>query len=88
VPLLRARMTADDLLEVEGLQPELPQRPRVILDDDIEAPDDDRVRARISDAIRSRVRPNPIAGPIRRPRATRNRSTDFTCPRPCGWNRL
>jgi S-DNA-T family DNA segregation ATPase FtsK/SpoIIIE len=60
VPLLRARMTADDLLEVEGLQPELPQRPRVILDDDIEAPDDDRVRARISDAIRSRVsRPDP-----------------------------
>jgi S-DNA-T family DNA segregation ATPase FtsK/SpoIIIE len=33
----------------------------VDLDDDLEAPDDDRVRARISDAIRSRVRrPNPV----------------------------
>jgi S-DNA-T family DNA segregation ATPase FtsK/SpoIIIE len=45
----------------DALQPELPQRPGAILDDDIEAPDDDRVRARISDAIRSRVRrPNPV----------------------------
>jgi S-DNA-T family DNA segregation ATPase FtsK/SpoIIIE len=47
-------------IEADALQPELPQRPGAILDDDIEAPDDDRVRARISDAIRSRVRrPNP-----------------------------
>jgi hypothetical protein len=51
---------ADDLLEADSLQPELPHRAQVDLDDDIEAPDDDRVRARISDAIRSRVRrPNP-----------------------------
>jgi S-DNA-T family DNA segregation ATPase FtsK/SpoIIIE len=46
---------------LDALQPELPRRPDAILDDDIEAPDDDRVRARISDAIRSRVRrPNPV----------------------------
>jgi S-DNA-T family DNA segregation ATPase FtsK/SpoIIIE len=58
--LLRPRMTEDDLIEVDGLEPELPQRAQLHLDDDIEAPDDDRVRERISDAIRSRVRrPGP-----------------------------
>jgi S-DNA-T family DNA segregation ATPase FtsK/SpoIIIE len=60
MPLLRSRHTEDDLYPLDALQPELPRRPDAILDDDIEAPDDDRVRARISDAIRSRVRrPNP-----------------------------
>ena len=59
--LLRSRQWDEDLAEAESLQPELPQRAQVVLDDDIEAPDDDRVRARISDAIRSRVRrPNPV----------------------------
>jgi hypothetical protein len=57
--LLRPRMTEDDLIEVDGLEPELPQRAQLHLDDDIEAPDDDRVRERISDAIRSRVRQPP-----------------------------
>jgi S-DNA-T family DNA segregation ATPase FtsK/SpoIIIE len=61
MPLLRSRDDDDDLLEADSLQPELPYRAQVDLDDDLEAPDDDRVRARISDAIRSRVRrPNPV----------------------------
>jgi hypothetical protein len=61
MPLVRSRHTEDDLYPLDALQPELPRRPDAILDDDIEAPDDDRVRARISDAIRSRVRrPNPV----------------------------
>jgi S-DNA-T family DNA segregation ATPase FtsK/SpoIIIE len=61
MPLVRSRHTEDDLYPLDALQPELPRRPDAILDDDIEAPDDDRVRARISDAIRNRVRrPNPV----------------------------
>jgi S-DNA-T family DNA segregation ATPase FtsK/SpoIIIE len=61
MPLLRPRAEDELLIRPTRCSPELPQRPGALMDDDIEAPDDDRVRARISDAIRSRVRrPNPV----------------------------
>jgi len=64
---LRARAEDDDYLEADGLEPELPARTNVLLDDDIEAPDDERVRARISNAIRSRVRrPDPVTAAAQR----------------------
>jgi S-DNA-T family DNA segregation ATPase FtsK/SpoIIIE len=50
----------------EEIEPELPAR-RAHLSDDIEAPDDDHIRARISDAIRSRVRrPNVVTAAAQR----------------------
>jgi S-DNA-T family DNA segregation ATPase FtsK/SpoIIIE len=64
---LGRREDGDELIRVDDLEPELPRRAAAFEDDDIEAPDDDRVRARISDAIRSRVRrPNPIAAAAQR----------------------
>ncbi|MCU4652460.1 DNA translocase FtsK 4TM domain-containing protein [Roseibacterium sp. SDUM158016] len=63
---LRGRQ-ADPEMAVADLEPELPERGRRHLTDDIEAPDDAQIRARISDAIRSRVRrPDTIAAAAQR----------------------
>ncbi|GAA5080124.1 DNA translocase FtsK 4TM domain-containing protein [Roseibacterium beibuensis] len=61
VPLLRPREPQPEMLE-----PELPER-SFRAPDDIEAPDEDRIRAKISDVIRNRVRrPSPVAAAAQR----------------------
>ncbi|AHM03249.1 Cell division protein FtsK [Roseibacterium elongatum DSM 19469] len=61
MPLLRPREP-----EPEDLEPELPERvPQAA--SEIEAPDEDRIRARISDVIRNRVRrPSPVTAAAQR----------------------
>jgi S-DNA-T family DNA segregation ATPase FtsK/SpoIIIE len=62
---LRPRQ-AEPVEHFEDLEPELPDRARH-LSDDIEAPDEEKIRARISDAIRSRIRrPNTVTAAAQR----------------------
>jgi DNA segregation ATPase FtsK/SpoIIIE, S-DNA-T family len=53
--------------DLPRLEPELPERSWRRQAEDVEAPDDETIRARISDAIRARVRrPDPVAAAAQR----------------------
>jgi len=67
MPLLRPRQPEEEEIADYDPEPELPRRNKALVADGIEAPDDDRVKERISDAIRSRVRrPNPVTAATQR----------------------
>ncbi|MDG4650296.1 DNA translocase FtsK, partial [Roseibacterium sp. SDUM158017] len=64
---LRRAAQADAEQSLAHIEPELPERGRRHLADEIEAPDDAQIRARITDAIRSRVRrPNLVTAAAQR----------------------
>jgi S-DNA-T family DNA segregation ATPase FtsK/SpoIIIE len=67
---MRGARRAEAMDGPDLLEPELPERGRH-LSDEIEAPDDEKIRARITDAIRSRIRrPDPVTAAAQRRIAT------------------
>ena len=81
---LRARAEDDDYLEADGLEPELPPRAHVLLDDDIEAPrrrTGPRADQQLPSAAACAVpTPSPPPRSAVWPRATRGPWTVCTCP--------
>jgi DNA segregation ATPase FtsK/SpoIIIE, S-DNA-T family len=61
------RTEARELRDFRKLEPELPERSWRRQAEDVEAPDDEQIRARISDAIRARLRgPGTVAADVQR----------------------